>query len=47
MDQHDTAVEISAILVEQADRLFGEHATSYVLAAADAGEFPQKLWRAI
>lgn len=39
--------DISRILLEQSDRLFQQHATKEVLTAADRGEWPAPLWRAI
>lgn len=39
--------DVSGILADQADRLFREHASAERLAAADRGEWPDKLWRAI
>ena len=38
---------MSAILFEQADRLFRQHATRAVLDAADTGTWPEALWRAV
>jgi acyl-CoA dehydrogenase len=38
--------DMSAILLEQADRLFQTHATPQTLAAADQGEWPEAAWRA-
>lgn len=39
--------DISAILLEQADRLFREAATPEILAAADRGAWPAALWRPV
>jgi acyl-CoA dehydrogenase len=39
--------EVSNIIFAQADRLFQEHATKEVLAAADGGRWPAELWQAI
>jgi acyl-CoA dehydrogenase len=39
--------DVSAILLEQADRLFREAATPEILAAADRGAWPASLWRPI
>jgi acyl-CoA dehydrogenase len=38
---------VSAVLLDQAERLFRSHVTKEVLAAADAGTFPDALWRAV
>ena len=38
---------MSDILLDQADRLFGQHATRAVLAAADEGIWPAALWQAV
>ena len=38
---------MSDILADQADRLFGQHATRAVLAAADDGTWPEALWQAV
>ena len=35
------------ILYDSALRLFGDHVTPQVLAAAEAGEWPAALWRAV
>lgn len=43
MDSQD----ISRILLEQADRLFDQHLTRDVRAAADGGVWPEKLWQAV
>jgi acyl-CoA dehydrogenase len=39
--------ELSNIVLEQADRLFQQHATKEKLAAADRGEWPEALWHAV
>ena len=39
--------ELSNIIFEQADRLFKDHATKEVLAAADRGQWSAALWQAI
>jgi acyl-CoA dehydrogenase len=39
--------ELSNIILEQANRLFQEHATKDALAAADRGHWPEALWQAI
>lgn len=39
--------ELSNIIFGQADRLFKDHATKDVLAAADRGQWPAALWQAI
>jgi acyl-CoA dehydrogenase len=39
--------ELSNIVLEQADRLFQQHATKDTLAAADRGEWPESLWHAV
>jgi acyl-CoA dehydrogenase len=39
--------EMSNILLDQADRLFRQHADKDVLAAADRGEWPATLWQAV
>jgi acyl-CoA dehydrogenase len=41
------ADDVSKILLDQADRLFQLHAGKDVLAAADAGAWPETLWRAV
>ena len=38
---------VSAILLEQTDRLFRQHATPEVLQAADEGLWPEALWAAV
>jgi acyl-CoA dehydrogenase len=43
----DTGGDVSTILVDQADRLFQLHAGKEELAAADAGIWPEALWRAV
>lgn len=43
----NATTDISAILLDQADRLFREHATKAVLEDADRGEWPAALWRAV
>jgi acyl-CoA dehydrogenase len=47
MAAHDESGSVSAILLDQADRLFGQHATKAVLSAADEGIWPEALWRAV
>jgi acyl-CoA dehydrogenase len=43
-----TAMEdMSAIVLEQADRLFQQHVTKTVLAEADGGKWPAPLWTAL
>lgn len=39
--------DMSAIVLEQADRLFQQHVNKDVLSAADGGEWPAALWKAI
>jgi acyl-CoA dehydrogenase len=39
--------ELSNIILEQADRLFQQHVTKDVLTAAERGEWPLSLWRAL
>lgn len=41
------AGQFSAILIDQADRLFTQHITKNVLAGADRGTWPDALWRAV
>lgn len=41
------AEDVSAILLEQADRLFQQHATPERLQAADRGEWPAAIWEAV
>jgi acyl-CoA dehydrogenase len=44
---HEVEASVSRLLLDQAERLFRQHATKETLAAADAGEFPEGLWRAV
>ncbi len=39
--------DMSAIVLEQADRLFAQHIDKKVLSAADAGHWPDALWGAV
>lgn len=39
--------DMSAIVLEQADRLFAQHIDKKVLSAADAGQWPDALWGAL
>ena len=39
--------DVSAILLEQADRLFEQHVDKETLSAADRGEWADELWRAV
>ncbi|MCK1546350.1 acyl-CoA/acyl-ACP dehydrogenase [Bradyrhizobium sp. 179] len=39
--------DMSAIVLEQADRLFAQHIDKKVLSAADAGQWPDALWSAV
>ena len=39
--------DMSAIVVEQADRLFQQHVNKTVLAEADGGKWPAPLWAAL
>jgi acyl-CoA dehydrogenase len=39
--------DMRELLLEQAERLFRQHATKEALGAADAGELPEALWRAV
>jgi acyl-CoA dehydrogenase len=39
--------DISAIVLEQADRLFVQHVDKKVLSASDAGHWPEALWGAV
>lgn len=39
--------DMSAIVLEQADRLFVQHTDKKVLSAADAGQWPDALWSAV
>lgn len=39
--------DMSAIVLEQADRLFAQHIDKKVLSAADAGHWPDAPWRAV
>ena len=39
--------DMSAIVLEQADRLFAQHVDKKVLSAADSGQWPDALWRAV
>jgi len=41
------AEDVSAILLEQTDRLFQHHATPERLQAADRGEWPAAIWNAV
>jgi acyl-CoA dehydrogenase len=41
------ADDVSAILLEQTDRLFSQHATPERLHAADAGDWPAAIWDAV
>lgn len=41
------ADDIGRIVLDQADRLFGEHATREALTKAEGGTFPSELWAAI
>jgi acyl-CoA dehydrogenase len=43
----EAAGDVSAILLDQADRLFQLHAGKDVLTAADGGAWPEPLWRAV
>jgi acyl-CoA dehydrogenase len=43
---HDSAREMSRILLDQADRLFQQFATKAVLSEADQGIWPDALWNA-
>lgn len=47
MTGHDEAGGLSAMMLDQADRLFGQHATRAVLSAADEGTWPAALWQAV
>jgi alkylation response protein AidB-like acyl-CoA dehydrogenase len=43
-----TAMEdMSAIVLEQADRLFQQHVNKTILAEADGGKWPAPLWTAL
>lgn len=41
------ADEVEDAVLDQADRLFTQHATRAVLAEADGGAFPQAVWQAV
>ena len=43
---HGSGSDMSVILLDQADRLFGQYATKDALGAADRGAFPIALWTA-
>lgn len=45
--REDTGGDVSAILLDQADRLFRLYAGKDILAAADGGAWPEALWRAV
>jgi len=42
-----SAIEVSSIVLDQADRLFRGEATNERLAAADRGEWPAAIWNAV
>jgi acyl-CoA dehydrogenase len=42
-----TMEDMSAIVLEQADRLFQQHVNKEILSAADNGEWPSALWAAL
>jgi acyl-CoA dehydrogenase len=42
-----TMEDMSAIVLEQADRLFQQHVNKEILSAADNGEWPAALWAAL
>lgn len=44
---NETMEDMSAIVLEQADRLFQQHASKEVLTAADRGEWSASLWTAL
>ncbi len=46
MTATDTA-EVSAMVLDQADRLFNQHVTRAVLQQADEGVWPEALWREV
>jgi acyl-CoA dehydrogenase len=45
--QHTEAEELSAIVLEQADRLFAGEVTRQRMAEADSGAWPEAIWRAV
>lgn len=47
MQHHAGLNEVEDAILEQADRLFTQHATRAVLAEADAGVFQQAVWQAV
>src|SRR5258706_3142609 len=38
---------MSAILLEQTDRLLGEQVTKEIISAAETGKWPDALWKAV
>ena len=44
---NDQETSMSAILLEQTDRLLGEQVTKEIISAAEEGKWPEALWKAV